>query len=105
MKSTLVRRVDRLEAERSEQSDLDRARRIVRACDTVQFHPDQATEEDRVLAATTSKDVYMDALLLHWRQPGAFVAAVEASIKQREAKACALVEGKLVEDDVKKVER
>ena len=47
MKSTLIGRVQRLEARRGEQSDLDRARRIVRACDVVEFHPEQATDEDK----------------------------------------------------------
>jgi hypothetical protein len=37
----------------------------------------------------------MDALVLCWKQPGAFVAAVKASVEQREAKARALAEGNL----------
>jgi hypothetical protein len=37
----------------------------------------------------------MDALVLCLRQPGAFVAAVQASVEQREAKARALAEGNL----------
>jgi hypothetical protein len=104
MKSILARRVERLEAESGVEDDLERARRIVRACDTVEFHPNQATDEDRALAASATKDTYMDALMLHWRQPGAFVADVKASMEQREAKARALAEEKLIEGDVKKVE-
>jgi hypothetical protein len=104
MKSILMRRVERLEAESGAEDDLDRARRIIRAYHTVEFNPDQATDEDRALAASATKDTYMDALVLHWRQPGAFVADVKASMEQREAKARALAEGKLIEDDVK-VER
>jgi hypothetical protein len=104
MKSILIRRVERLEAESGGEDDLDRARRIVRACDAVEYHPERPTEEDRALAASTTKDAYMDALVLCWRQPGAFVAAVQASIEQREAKARALAEGKLMEGGVKEVE-
>lgn len=90
MKSTLTRRVERLEAERGSDDDLERARRIVRACGAVEFHPERATAEDKALAAATTKDEYMDALVLCWRQPGAFVAAVEASAKMREERSAHL---------------
>ena len=99
MKSILTRRVERLEAESCAEDDLERARRIVSACDVVEFHPDQATDEDRALAASTTKGDYMGALVLHWRQPGAFVADVKASMEQREANARALAEGGLIEGD------
>ena len=47
----------------------------------------------------------MGALVLCWSQPGAFVAAVKASREQREAKARALAEGKLIEGGGKKIEK
>ena len=62
MKSILTRRVERLEAESGAEDDLERARRIVGACDVVEFHPERATAEDKALAAATTKDEYMGAL-------------------------------------------
>jgi hypothetical protein len=71
----------------------------------LEFHPERATAEDRALAASTTKGDYMGALVLCWSQPGAFVAAVKASREQREAKARALAEGKLIEGGGKKIEK
>ena len=105
MKSTLTRRVERLEAEHGAEDGLDRARRVVSACDVVEFHPDQATDEDRALAASTTKGDYMGALVLCWSQPGAFVAAVKASMEDREAKASALADAKLIEGDGTQIEK
>jgi hypothetical protein len=54
---------------------------------------------------STTKGDYMGALVLCWSQPGAFVAAVKASMEQREAKARAAADAKLIEGDVKNAEK
>ncbi len=50
MTSALERRIEQLEASAHTGAEVERARTIWRAYNLVRDHPEQATEEDRVLA-------------------------------------------------------
>jgi hypothetical protein len=56
MSRSLGRRIERLERDTHvDDADIDRARAICRAYEVVKHHPEEATDEDRALAAVTSK--------------------------------------------------
>lgn len=75
MKSNLTRRVERLEAERCADNVLEGARRIVRACDAVEYHPERGSprcrrQKERVQVKSVPREP-----LFRWRGRPQKVAA------------------------------
>jgi hypothetical protein len=80
MNRPLERRVERLERDTHVgDADIDRARAICHAYEVVRHHPEQATDEDRALAAATSHQEWSDAFGALIDAAGGLAAAVRAS--------------------------
>ena len=77
--SSLERRVERLERGTHVGADVERARAIFHAYDVVRNHPEQATDEDRALAAVTSREDWQRAFGILIDAEGGLEAAVLAS--------------------------
>jgi hypothetical protein len=76
MTRSLERRVDRLERSAQVDTDVDRPRAIVHAYEMVKYHPDQATDEDRALAAVTSNEEWQLAFATVFDAEGGLAAVV-----------------------------
>jgi hypothetical protein len=64
MTGNLGRRIERLERGFHAGHDIDRARAIVHAYRVVRYNPEQATDEDRALAAVTSNEEWQRAFVI-----------------------------------------
>ena len=79
MTRSLMRRIEQLERVITVGADLERARAIVRAFDTVQYEPEQASDEDRALTAATSHEEWSHAFGIIIDAEGGLAAVVRAS--------------------------
>jgi hypothetical protein len=80
MNRPLEGRVERLERDTHVgDADIDRARAICHAYEVVRRHPEQATDEDRALAAATSHQEWSDAFGALIDAAGGLASAVRAS--------------------------
>jgi hypothetical protein len=68
----------------------------MRAFDMVRDHPEQATEEDRALAAVTSHEEWSDAFGALIDAAGGLAAAVRASYELEAAEKSKQIEGEVV---------
>ena len=79
MTRSLMRRIEQLERVITVGVDLERARAIVRAFDTVQYEPEQASDEDRALVAAASHEDRWRAFGILIDAEGGLAAVVRAS--------------------------
>jgi hypothetical protein len=79
MNRTLDRRLKCLEHGAHVGADVERARAIFHAYDMSNHHPEQATDEDRALAAVTSHEEWSCAFGIMIDVAGGLEAAVRAS--------------------------
>jgi hypothetical protein len=75
----LERRIERLERGAHVGADVERARAVFHAYEMVRHHLEEATDEDRALAAVTSHDDWMRAFWTLVDAAGGLEAAVRAS--------------------------
>jgi hypothetical protein len=81
MNGPLERRIEKLERGSHLGPEVERAHGIVHAYEMVRDHPEQATDEDRALAAVTSNHDWQHALLILIDAAGGLEATVRASIE------------------------
>jgi hypothetical protein len=79
MSRSLERRIERLERGAHVGADVERARAIFDAYERVKDHPEEATDEDRALAAVTSHQDWSRAFGILIDAAGGLEAAVRAS--------------------------
>jgi hypothetical protein len=96
MTSSLKRRIERLQSSTPVGADIEWARAIMRAFDMVRDHPEQATDEDRALAAATSHEEWSDAFGALIDAAGGLAAAVRASYEIEAERKAKQIEGKVV---------
>jgi hypothetical protein len=79
MSRSLERRIERLERGAHVGADVERARAVFNAYETVRRHPEEATDEERALAAVTSREDWQRAFWTLIDAEGGLEAAVIAS--------------------------
>jgi hypothetical protein len=84
MSRSLERRIARREGAAHVGADVERARAIMHAYSVVRDHPEQATDEDRALAAVTSNEEWQRALVTVIAAEGGLEAVVRRSYEYRE---------------------
>ena len=75
----MERRIERLERGTHIGADVERARAIFDAHEMVRHHPEKATDEDRALAAVTSREDWQRAFVVLIDAAGGLEAVVRAS--------------------------
>jgi len=83
MSRSLERRIERLERDAHVGADVERACAVFHAYDMVRHHPEQATDEDRALAAVTSHDDWMRVFGTLIDAAGGLEVVVRASYDDR----------------------